>query len=110
MIEPNDAPTFTCVIAHDGPTATVSAVGEIDLASSPELRRALDEALDGGAQELVLDLGRVGFIDSSGLGVLVGVHTRVDDLGRRFVIRGVEGPVRRVFEITGLHEVFEVES
>jgi anti-sigma B factor antagonist len=54
----------------------------------------------------------VTFIDSSGLGVLVGVLKRVNETGDdgAFEIRGLTGPVRKVFEITGLHEIFDVRD
>lgn len=104
------SPTFRCSVERDGNVATILAAGEIDLASSPDLRSALQALLDDGVRRLVLDLSGVTFIDSSGLGVLVGVLKRVEELGDDggLELRGLTGPVRKVFEITGLHEVFVV--
>jgi anti-sigma B factor antagonist len=106
------SPSFGYTIARDGNEATVVASGEIDLASSPELRRELQALLDDGARRIVLDLGAVTFIDSSGLGVLVGVLKRINEEGDEgsLEIRGLNGPVRKVFEITGLHEIFVVRD
>lgn len=108
MSEHEALPPFECTIARDGAEATVVASGEIDLASSPDLRRELRALLDDGVRRIVLDLGAVTFVDSSGLGVLVGVLKRINegDGDGSLEIRGLNGPVRRVFEITGLHEVF----
>lgn len=109
MAEHEMASTFRYVIERDGEGAEVVASGEIDLASSPELRRELQGLLDDGARHLVLDLADVTFIDSSGLGVLVGALKRVNELeGATFELRSLHGPVRKVFEITGLDEIFSV--
>ena len=85
--------------------------GEVDVASSPTLRARISELLEDGADTIVLDLGEMTFIDSSGLGVLVGALKRVRELDRKdLVITGLQGPPRRVFEITGLTELFTIES
>ena len=112
MNEHETSPSFGYTVARDGHEATVLASGEIDLASSPELRRQLQALLDDGVRRISLDLGGVTFIDSSGLGVLVGVLKRVNDDGDDggLEIRGLNGPVRKVFEITGLHEIFDVRD
>jgi anti-sigma B factor antagonist len=86
-------------------------VGEVDVASSPALRAKIAELLDGGADRIVLDLSEMTFIDSSGLGVLVGALKRVRERDRSdLVLTGLQGPPRRVFEITGLTELFSIES
>lgn len=85
--------------------------GEVDVASSPTLRARIADLIDEGADRIVLDLDDMTFIDSSGLGVLVGALKRVSELDRKdLVLRGLQGPPRRVFEITGLTELFTIES
>ena len=89
----------------------VTVSGEIDVASSPRLRNELIELLDQKAQSIVLDLGSTSFIDSSGLGVLVGALRRLrEQNGQSIVLRGMQPPVRRVFEITGLTDLFTIEG
>ena len=112
MSEHDVSSSFGYTVARDGDTATVLASGEIDLASSPELRRQLQALLDDGVRRISLDLGGLTFIDSPGLRVLVGVLKRVNENGDdgAFEIRGLKGPVRKVFEITGLHEIFDVRD
>jgi anti-sigma B factor antagonist len=86
-------------------------VGEVDVASSPTMRARIAEMIDDGADTIVLDLTEMTFIDSSGLGVLVGALKRVRELDRKdLVLTGLQGPPRRVFEITGLTELFTIES
>lgn len=101
---------LTIEVSRDGERAEVTARGEIDLASSPRLRDELVVLADEGMRDIVVDLAGVGFIDSSGLGVLVGALKRTRELGGTLTLRGLDGPVRKVFEITGLHELFVTES
>ncbi|HEX5780441.1 MAG TPA: STAS domain-containing protein [Solirubrobacteraceae bacterium] len=75
--------------------------GEVDLATSPELRLAIDAALDSGAAELCLDLCATSFMDSSGLHVLFDSQVRASALKRRLRIICPPGPVRRLFELSG---------
>jgi anti-sigma B factor antagonist len=85
--------------------------GEVDVATSPRLRTELSTLLDRDARSLVLDLGSLRFIDSSGLGVLVEALERLRaQHGESIVLRGMQEPVRRVFEITGLTELFTIEA
>jgi anti-sigma B factor antagonist len=82
------------------------------LTALPELRRVLQAVLDDGVRHLVLDFQGVTFIDSSGLGVLVGALKRLNEGGDDGVleVRGMSAPVRKVFEITGLTEIFVISD
>jgi anti-sigma B factor antagonist len=81
--------------------------GEIDLASAPVLREELQHVIDAGALDVVLDLQDVSFVDSSGLGVLVGAHKRLREANYGSItIERAQDSVRKVFEITGLGTVF----
>jgi anti-sigma B factor antagonist len=84
----------------------IEALGELDLAGAPALARQLALALQSPATEVRLDLGRLEFIDSSGLREIVRAHCECDRSGRRFrVVRG-SGQVAQVMNLTGLDEVF----
>jgi anti-sigma B factor antagonist len=76
--------------------------GELDVATSPRLRELLVTALTEGRRHLVLDLTGVQFLDSTGLGVIVGLLKRARTLGGDLRIVCPNGSVRRVFEITAL--------
>jgi anti-sigma B factor antagonist len=85
----------------------VAVRGEIDVATSPRLRTELSALLGRGATEVTLDFAGVTFVDSSGLGVLVGALKRLregagSDDARTLRIVGAQDAVRKVFEITGL--------
>lgn len=82
----------------------VSVQGEVDLATAPELEAVLEQALQGAAKQLVVDLREVGFLDSSGLSLLVRQDRRARRISRRLIV--IKGPpqVQQVFEMTGLSE------
>ena len=85
--------------------------GEVDVSTSPLLRNQLSSVIDRGAASLVLDVRRLSFIDSSGLGVLVETLERMrSSPDGAIVLRGMQEPVKRVFEITGLTELFTIED
>jgi anti-sigma B factor antagonist len=97
-------------VRHDTRDAAVvvSARGEIDLVTSPELRAAL---LDERAQAplVVLDLREVTFIDSSGLGVIVGQQKRSQERDQRFAVAvGGSLAVQRILDLSGLIKVLDV--
>ena len=87
---------------------TVLAVsGEIDIASAPALRFALETALDAGPQELCVDLCATTFMDSSGLHVLVDAQQTAEG---RLTIVCPPGNVRRVLDLTGVVKAMRVSD
>lgn len=95
-------------IDRSGNECVVTVSGEIDVYTSPALRERLIEAMDGGCQRLVVVLDGVGFIDSSGLGVLVGCLRRVKEHDGELVLVCSREQVLKVFRITGLDKVFQI--
>lgn len=88
----------------------VAASGEIDVAAAPMLRERLVDLISGGTHQVVLDLEDVDFIDSTGLGVLVGAvrRARADDGDLRIVC--TNSRLLRIFDITGLDQVFTIDA
>ncbi|MEW6446561.1 MAG: anti-sigma factor antagonist [Bacillota bacterium] len=77
--------------------------GEIDLKVSDALREALDGALERlPVRHLVFDFECVSFIDSTGLGVILGRYKKVAGAGGKFGVTGLHPPVRRVLELSGI--------
>ncbi|RJX19692.1 MAG: anti-sigma F factor antagonist [Ammonifex sp.] len=77
--------------------------GELDLKTAGELRQGLDRALDGfTVRHLVLDLENVSFMDSTGLGVVLGRYKRLAGAGGKLVVLGLQPPVRRVLDLSGV--------
>ncbi len=84
-------------------------VGEIDLATAPELRDRLAE-IPSDTASLIVDLSEVTFLDSTGLSVLVATWKRLkdDDGANDFRLVVSRPTIQRVLEVTGLAQVFEV--
>ena len=87
---------------HGDGRAEVAVGGEIDFATHRSLLGALAEQIEQGRSRIVLDLSRVTFCDSTGLGVLVQVRQRVVEVGGWLRLAGPTEPVRRALEITNL--------
>jgi anti-sigma B factor antagonist len=84
----------------------VKISGEIDVFTSPRLREMLLEIIEDGGLHLVVDLGEVTFLDSTGLGVLVGIYHRLRARDGSMTFMGVNDRVRRVFHVTQLTKIF----
>ncbi len=80
----------------------VSVYGELDVATSPDLRERLISLVSEGRVQLVLDLDGVDFLDSTGLGTVVGALKRVRTHGGDLRLVCTEARITRLFEITGL--------
>jgi anti-sigma B factor antagonist len=83
--------------------------GELDLATAPTLKWSLLDVLGAGYSQLVLDLSGVGFMDSTAIGVLVGVKRNLA-AGQRLAIASLQPTVLKIFEITGLDGSFRIAS
>jgi anti-sigma B factor antagonist len=88
----------------------IAVRGEIDVATSPALRERLYATIDQGARTVVVDLSQLAFIDSSGLGVLVATLKHIRERDGELVLKGLDHPAMRVFEITGLTDLFTIEA
>ncbi|GIJ50294.1 hypothetical protein Val02_71800 [Virgisporangium aliadipatigenens] len=93
-----------------GPLTVVTVHEDADLATAADLRTYLYDALEGGATHLVVDLSATTFVDSAVLNALIAVHRRATTAGGRFGVLCPDERIRRPFEVTGLHEVFEMYS
>lgn len=102
------AADLTITIDDETERTVVHLVGEIDTVSSKRLRALLGERVDDD-HDVVIDLAGVRFIDSSGLGVLVGALRRFNTAGHDLVLRRPSTSLMRVLEMTGLADVFPIE-
>ena len=84
-----------------GVDLTIVVRGEVDMATSPQLREVLDDAIDTADGDVVLQCRDLAFLDSSGIGVLVAARNRLGDRGE-LVLDSPPDNVRRVLEITGV--------
>jgi len=100
---------MTIVHAVQGKTILVALRGELDLKTADPLREALDALVDRYSDKhLTIDLTDVEFIDSSGLGVLLGRYRRLKPAGRHLSLTGVRPAVRSVLELAGLDAIISI--
>lgn len=88
----------------------VTASGEVDVAAAPTLRDRLGGLIEAGSDRLIVDLDNVDFIDSTGLGVLVGAARRARSATGDLRVVCTNSRLLRIFEITGLDEVFSISN
>ncbi len=93
-----------------GARTVVQVTGEIDVYTAPLLREELASLIDAEHRELLVDLTGVGFMDSTGLGVLVGALKKVRTLGGDLQLVISSEKVLKVFRITALTQVFTIHE
>ena len=82
--------------------------GEVDVYTAPRLRERLVELVDAGARSVIVDLGGVEFLDSTGLGVLVGAMKRLRVANGKFGLVCSKEALLKIFRITALDQVFPI--
>jgi anti-sigma B factor antagonist len=92
----------------DSSAPVITLEGELDPATAPVLDDAIDQVLSGGATTLVIDMGGLSFVDSSGLRSLISAHKRLAPEPLR--LRRPTPFARQLLGITGLDQQFEIEG
>jgi len=102
---------FNVDIETDGGDAIVKVRGELDVLTAPFLWEQIEPVLANVTGKLVLDFADLGFIDSMGLGVIVRAQSRLrgEAPERQIIVRHLNAHARKVFEITGLDRVLDVQ-
>ena len=93
--------------ARDG-IEVIDVQGDIDMYTAPRLRELLIGLVSKGNYQLVVNLDKVGFLDSTGLGVLIGGLRRVRAHGGSLDLVCTQQRILKIFRITGLTEVFGI--
>src|ERR1700733_15539955 len=95
-------------IGPSGDCAVLRVTGEVDVYTAPVLRERIRELAALGAVPLIADLAQVDFLDSTGLGVLVGGLKRLREDGGSLALVITTPRILRIFQITGLTKAFAV--
>jgi anti-sigma B factor antagonist len=90
--------------------AVLSVRGEVDVYTAPQLREQLIQLVDAGQRQIIVDLEGVEFLDSTGLGVLVGGLKRVRSHDGDLGLVCTQRRILKVLEITGLTKVFTIHE
>ena len=80
----------------------VAVTGEVDISNADKLRKSIDLALEQPTEEVCLDFDEVAYIDSTGIGVLVGAAHHAEEHDKRFAIVNAQPGVMRVAELLGV--------
>jgi anti-sigma B factor antagonist len=107
-LDPGATDLVRIEVSGNSTAARLTASGEVDSSSAPTLRSRLEEVLDDGVTDLVVDLHGVTFLDSAGLCVLAAAHRRAvrDGIGLR--VLASSRAVLRPMQITGLYDLLDV--
>lgn len=84
--------------------------GEIDIYTANELKDSLIESISSKSKDVILNASSLEYIDSTGLGVLIGILKRLKTDGKDIYIINAKQNVRKIFNITGLDKIFKVEG
>jgi anti-sigma B factor antagonist len=97
---------ITVTRRSEGVAEVVTVAGEIDIATYHQLRAMLITAVDAGPGSVVVDMEAVEWIDSTGLGTLVGAYKRARDKGGTVQVAAVPDRIAKHFQVTGLTKLF----
>jgi anti-sigma B factor antagonist len=92
----------------DNGVPVVKLEGEVDVYTAPQLKQKMIGLLEAGANQVVVDLAKVEYFDSTALGVLIGGLKRIRERDGNLALVCPSPRIRRVFEITGLDKVFDI--
>lgn len=90
-------------------TLLVTPEGELDHHLAAKIRTAVDAKLGAAAKNIVFDFSQMSFMDSSGIGMIIGRYKKVQRLGGEVVIAAPRPQVKRIIKIAGLSEIIRVE-
>lgn len=86
----------------------VGVDGQLIVGNRQELKQKVLDALDGGARKFVVDFAKTGYIDSSGLGVLVSLSKKIREQGGELRLAGLNEDLQTLFELTKLDTLFAI--
>jgi anti-sigma B factor antagonist len=98
----------TCPMPRKDRPNVLPLEGEIDLHVSPNVTASLQMMIEKKPPQLVVDLARVSYIDSSGLAALIEGMQNVQEYGGKFALASLQEPVRTIFDIARLDQVFKI--
>lgn len=88
----------------------VGISGELDLSCSEELKTKLDSNIEENLSDINIDMSKLKYIDSTGVGVIVGVMKNLRSKGKDIKILNARDNVKKIFNITGLDQIIKMEG
>ncbi len=87
---------------------TVFLTGEVDVGNCSMFKEHLNDIIEGSEGALILDFTNLGYIDSAGLGILVGIYKRLAEKSRLLTVTNANDYIKKLFRITKLDTLFKV--
>ncbi len=95
-------------VNFDNQTMIVKLVGELDEHSAEFVRRKLDTLFaENVFSQVILDLSRMSFMDSTGIGVVIGRYKQLRKTGKKLFVQNPSQTVNKIFKMSGLYEIIE---
>ena len=95
-------------VSQSDSVTVVDVEGQLIVGNRQELKQKVLEELENGARKVVVDFTKTGYIDSSGLGVLVSLSKKIREQGGELRLAGLNEDLRTLFELTKLDPLFEI--
>ncbi|MDD4957208.1 MAG: STAS domain-containing protein [Candidatus Omnitrophica bacterium] len=95
-------------LEQKGDVSVFKIAGNIDIETSPEMKKEIDKAMAGKQKKVVMNLREVSYIDSSGLATLVEVLKNLRSYGGKMKISDLSDKISGLFEITKLNKLFDI--
>ena len=97
-------------VRKDADVVTIDVEGQLIVGNRQELKQKVLQELDGGSRKFLIDFARTGYIDSSGLGVLVSLSKKIREQGGELRLANLNEDLRTLFELTKLDTLFQIAS
>ncbi len=95
---------------HEGDVLVVDVDGQLIVGNRQELKQKVLDALEGGERKFLIDFARTGYIDSSGLGVLVSLSKKIREQGGELRLANLNDDLKTLFELTKLDTLFQISE
>ena len=97
-------------VSQQGGVTLVEVEGQLIVGNRQELKQQVLEQLEGGDRKFVIDFANTGYIDSSGLGVLVSLSKKIREQGGELRLSSLNEDLRTLFELTKLDSLFHIAN
>lgn len=101
--------SFMYCYKNDGGISVIKIKGEVDIYTAAEFKKQINAAIEEGCGDIHIDCSQLNYMDSTGLGVLIGALKRLREQGRNIHLKNLQPNVQKLFKITGLDKIFILE-
>lgn len=95
-------------LSEKGNVAVIKIGGRLDVETSPEFHKRLKELIDKGTKNVVINMGKLIFIASAGLGVLINLNSAIEKNGGKLVLSSMSDKIAKIFKLLGFINLFEI--